>query len=251
MKNSGDFMKIFADYHTHSIYSGDAKGTIEENVEAAKKKGLREIAITDHGPKHIGYGVKKKNIKKIRKEIDKLNRENPDIEVKFGLEANIIGTDGKIDVDEGMREELDILLAGFHFGSIPDKLIEGTKVQLYNILSPLLPSIERKSRVINTKSVVEALSKYDIDILTHPGAKASIDTREVARVAVKNDTALEINSSHGHLTVEYIKVAMKEGAKFAINSDAHTPEDIGNVEKGINRALQAGLSVDSIINAEE
>ena len=44
---------------------------------------------------------------------------------------------------------------------------------------------------------------------------------------------------------------MKEGAKFVINSDAHRPEDIGNVEKGINRAIQAGLSVDSIINAEE
>lgn len=251
MKNSGDFMKIFADYHTHSTYSGDAKGTIKENVEAAKKKGLREIAITDHGPKHIGYGVNKKDIKKIRKEIDELNRINPDIEVKFGIEANIIGTDGKIDVDEEIRKELDILLAGFHFGSIPDKFIEGTKVQLYNVLSPLLPSIERKSRVLNTKAVVEALSKYDIDILTHPGAKASIDTKEVAKAAVKNDTALEINSSHGHMTVEYIKVAMKEGAKFVINSDAHRPEDIGNVEKGINRAIQAGLSVDSIINAEE
>jgi len=251
MKNSGDFMKIFADYHTHSTYSGDAKGSIKENVEAAKKKGLREIAITDHGPKHLGYGVNKKEIKKIRKEIDELNMVNPDIEVKFGLEANIIGTDGKIDVDEEMKKELDILLAGFHFGSIPDKLIEGTKVHIYNVLSPLLPSIERKSRVINTKSVVEALNKNDIDILTHPGAKASIDTKEVARAAVKNNTALEINSSHGHLTVEYIKVAMKEGAKFVINSDAHRPEDIGNVEKGINRAIEAGLSVESIINAED
>jgi putative hydrolase len=250
-KNSGDKMKIFADYHTHSIYSGDAKGTIIENVEAAKKKGLRELGITDHGPKHIGYGVKRKNIKKIRKEIDDINRVNTDIKVKFGLEANIIGTDGKIDVDEEIMKELDILLAGFHFGSIPDKLIEGAKVQIYNVLSPLLPSIERKSRVINTKAVIEALSKYDIDILTHPGAKASIDTKEVAISAVQNDTALEINSSHGHLTVEYIKVAMKEGAKFVISSDAHTPEDIGNVEKGINRAIQAGLSVDRIINAEE
>lgn len=244
-------MKIFADYHTHSTYSGDAKGTIKENVEAAKKKGLRELAITDHGPKHLWYGVNKKEVKTIRKEIDKINSLNTHIEVKFGLEANIIGTDGTIDVDEEIKKELDILLAGFHFGSIPDKLIEGTKVQLYNILSPLLPSVERKSRVINTKSVIEAMYKNDIDILTHPGAKASIDTKEVAKAAVQNNTALEINSSHGHMTVEYIKIAMKEGAKFVIGSDAHKPEDIGNVEKGINRAIEAGLSVDSIINAEE
>ncbi|MCG8538577.1 MAG: PHP domain-containing protein [Clostridia bacterium] len=244
-------MKIFADYHTHSTYSGDGKGTIKDNVEAAKEKGLRAVAITDHGPRHIGYGVKKKDIKKIRKEIDELNRVNPDIEVKFGIEANIIGTDGKIDVDNEMKKELDILLAGFHFGSIPDKFIEGAKVQIYNILSPLLPSIERKSRVINTKSVIEAMYKNDIDILTHPGAKASIDTKEVARAAIQNDTALEINSSHGYLTVEYIKIAMKEGAKFVINSDAHTPKDVGNVSKGINRAIKAGLSIDRIINAEE
>ncbi|SKC51723.1 PHP domain-containing protein [Maledivibacter halophilus] len=244
-------MKIFADYHTHSIYSGDAKGTIKENVDAAKKKGLRELAITDHGPKHLFYGVKKNDIKKIRKEINEINRLNTDIEVKFGLEANIIGIDGKLDVDGEIKKELDILLAGFHFGSIPDKLIEGTKVQIYNLLSPLLPSIERKSRVINTKSVVEAIYKNDIDILTHPGAKASIDTKELAKAAVENDTALEINSSHGYMTVEYIKIAMKEGAKFVISSDAHKPEDIGRVEKGINRAIQAGLSVDRIINAEE
>jgi putative hydrolase len=134
---------------------------------------------------------------------------------------------------------------------MPDKLVEGTKIHVYNLLSPHLPSIERKSRVINTKSVVEALYKNDIDILTHPGAKASIDTREIAKAAAANDTALEINSSHGYMTVDYIKIAMKEGAKFVISSDAHRPEDIANVDAGINRAIQAGLSVDRIINAED
>ncbi|MDK2917914.1 MAG: putative hydrolase [Candidatus Petromonas sp.] len=244
-------MKIFADYHTHTKYSGDAKGTIKDNVEAAKKKGLREIGISDHGPNHFFYGVKKKDIKKMRKEIDELNRVNSDIEVKFGLEANIISVDGKLDIDEEIKKELDILLAGYHFGSMPDKLVEGTKIHVYNLLSPHLPSIERKSRVINTKSVVEALYKNDIDILTHPGAKASIDTREIAKAAAANDTALEINSSHGYMTVDYIKIAMKEGAKFVISSDAHRPEDIANVDAGINRAIQAGLSVDRIINAED
>ncbi len=244
-------MKIFADYHTHTKYSGDAKGTIKDNVEAAKKKGLREIGISDHGSNHFFYGVKKKDIKKMRKEIDELNRVNSDIEVKFGLEANIISVDGKLDIDEEIKKELDILLAGYHFGSMPDKLVEGTKIHVYNLLSPHLPSIERKSRVINTKSVVEALYKNDIDILTHPGAKASIDTREIAKAAAANDTALEINSSHGYMTVDYIKIAMKEGAKFVISSDAHRPEDIANVDAGINRAIQAGLSVDRIINAED
>ena len=60
--NGEDWRKTnenFADYHTHTLYS-HGKGTIQQNVEAAQRKGLKEIAITDHGPGHILYGVKRK-----------------------------------------------------------------------------------------------------------------------------------------------------------------------------------------------
>ena len=87
--------------------------------------------------------------------------------------------------------------------------------------------------------------------MTHPGAKANIDTKEVAKAAAERGTALEINSSHGHLTVEYIKVAMEEGVKFVISSDAHVPNAVGVVDSGIQRAVEAGLHTNQIINAEE
>lgn len=54
-------MRILSDYHTHTIYS-HGKGTIEENVEAARKIGLKILAISDHGPGHMGFGIKKKKI---------------------------------------------------------------------------------------------------------------------------------------------------------------------------------------------
>ena len=41
-------MKINYDLHTHTIYS-HGKGTIEENAQAAKEKGLEGIAITGKG----------------------------------------------------------------------------------------------------------------------------------------------------------------------------------------------------------
>ncbi|HHY91255.1 MAG TPA: PHP domain-containing protein, partial [Clostridiales bacterium] len=63
-------MKIFADYHTHTRYS-HGKGTIQQNVEAAQRKGLKEIAITDHGSGHFLYGVKRKDIFKMKKEIER------------------------------------------------------------------------------------------------------------------------------------------------------------------------------------
>lgn len=242
-------MKIFADYHTHTVYS-HGKGTIKENVDVAIKKGLREIAISDHGPRHFLYGTKLKDLDKMRKEIDEINKNEKRIKVKLGMEANIISTNGEIDVDEEIRSKLDILLAGYHFGAFPSSISQSLNIHGWNLLSKYFTTQAKKARVINTQAVVEAIYNNKIDILTHPGAKADIDTKEVAKAAAARGTALEINSSHGKLTVEYIKIAMKEGVKFVISSDAHTPGDVGNVDAGIKRAVAAGLDIKQIINAE-
>ena len=65
-------MQILADYHTHTKYS-HGKGTIEENVLEAISKGIKTIGISDHGYKHLAYGIKLNDIYKMREEIDKLN----------------------------------------------------------------------------------------------------------------------------------------------------------------------------------
>ncbi|WP_053956273.1 PHP domain-containing protein [Inediibacterium massiliense] len=242
-------MKIFADYHTHTIYS-HGKGTIQDNVDIAIQKGLREIGISDHGFRHLLYGVKRKNLSKMREEIDAINKSTDKIKVKLGMELNIMGLDGRLDIDDENLKKLDIVLAGYHFGALPYHISDCFRIHGNNFLARYFPTVDRKVRVINTDAVVAAIYNNNIDILTHPGAKANIDTKEVAKAAKERGTALEINSSHGYLTVEYIKVAMKEGVKFVISSDAHRPEDVANVQKGIQRAIQAGLSVDQIINAE-
>ena len=52
--------RIFADLHTHTTYS-HGKGSVEDNVRAAKFRGLSQIAIADHGIRHplVGVGRKK------------------------------------------------------------------------------------------------------------------------------------------------------------------------------------------------
>jgi putative hydrolase len=243
-------MKIFADYHTHTIYS-HGKGTIQENVDEAIRKGLREVAISDHGPSHVTYGVRRKDVKKMRDEIDAINEKTDEINVKLGMEGNIVSTDGKIDIDKEILKDLDVVLVGYHFGALPHRISDGFNIHVNNVLAKYLPSVDRKARVINTKAVIEAVYNNKIDIITHPGSKANIDTAELAKAAAKRDTALEINSSHGHLSVEYIQVAMKEGVKFVISSDAHRPQDVGNVKAGIDRATAAGLKAEQILNAED
>ena len=103
-------MVIFGDYHTHTIYSGGrfnvkhATGTILENAMMAKQKGLKQIAITEHGFSHKLYGVKRKNIDKMRKEIDEA-KKTTGIDILLGIEANIISSEGDVDLtDEDIND---------------------------------------------------------------------------------------------------------------------------------------------------
>ena len=119
-------IKLYADYHTHTVYS-HGTGSIMDNVIAARKKGLTELAITDHGIRHFAFGVKEKDIASMRDEIDKINRNSEGIKVLLGMECNLISTDGDIDMNDEIRKYLDILLVGFHMMVLPKNLNEFMK----------------------------------------------------------------------------------------------------------------------------
>ena len=243
-------MKLFADYHTHTIYS-HGKGTIRENVEVAIKKGLKEIAISDHGQGHATYGVKKGSLKKMREEINELNKEYKEIKILLGVEANLISCDGFIDVSAEDIEIVDMLLVGFHNGAVPYSFRDAHKLYIRNYLSNTFKFMRKKCIVDNTDAMIRAIERYNIDIITHPGAKIDLDIKRLAGAAGKKGTALEINSSHGNLTLEYAKIAMMEDVKFVISSDAHIPSNVGNFEIGIKIAQDAGIPLYRIINAEK
>ncbi|HZK34208.1 MAG TPA: PHP domain-containing protein [Bacillota bacterium] len=241
---------IVADYHTHTTYS-HGKGTILQNVQAARKRGLKRIAITDHGFGHIGFGVTRKNIKKMREEIDKLNNDFDDIEILLGVESNLTSLDGEIDLLEDDLHYFDIILMGFHRAVMPDSLKDGWNFFTKNALSLACPSANEKLRYNNTLAMIRAIEKHPIDIITHPGAKINIDTKELAKVAAKRNVVLEINGGHGFLTAEYAKIVVREGGLLVINSDAHRPDDVGEFSKGIDIAAAAQVPPEFIINTEE
>ena len=98
----------------HSKYSkyNHGKNSVEEMVAEAQRLGLKEIAITDHGYKHI-FGIRKKNVGKLRAEIDALN-EKYDINILMGLELNLLGNNGETDLTNEINKNLDIRLIGTH-----------------------------------------------------------------------------------------------------------------------------------------
>jgi putative hydrolase len=241
-------IRIYADYHTHTTYS-DGKGSIEDNVRAAVARGLKILAISDHGPQHLTYGIKRKKYAEMRGIIDEMNAKYPMIQTLLGLEANIMDADGRLDVDEGMLRMADVLLAGYHFGSLSGDLKGTSALHRLNFEGRLSRKAAERAKELNTSAMVKAMHNYDIKILTHPGAKGAIEIMPVAEAAIATHTALEINANrHGHLTFEDLLMLRNSACLFAINSDAHRPEMIGRFEPAIERALRAKIPCNRIIN---
>ena len=91
------------DHHTHTVYS-HGKGSIEDNVKVAVSKGLKSIAITDHGPGHMTYGLKMSKVPEMRAEMDRLKSIYSDIDILLGVEANTMRVSPFLDVDEDEKE---------------------------------------------------------------------------------------------------------------------------------------------------
>lgn len=242
-------MKIVADLHTHTRFS-HGSGTVADNVLSAMTKGLQAVAITDHGPRSGLFGMSEQKQKAARQEIDDLNRRAVGTHTLMGMECNVVSADGDLDLPPEKLSELDIVLAGLHPGVRVRTFHDGWVLTGRNLMARLTRGYREKARVSNTKAIVEAVLTNPVDIVTHPGWGFDIDTADLARACARRGAAMEINARHGHMTVEYCKIASRLGARFVIDSDAHKPEDVGSVARGISLAEEARLTPEQIINTD-
>ena len=233
--------RMVYDHHTHTTYS-HGTGSILDNARIAHEKGLKSIAITDHGPGNFFYGMKMELIPKMREDIKAAREIYPDVKIFLGVEANTILKVPYLDVKPIEWDKLDIVLAGYHFavfgsGMIPNRL--GLKSQ------SLL--VQNTDMILNALYYSEESGNH-IDILTHPGDKGPFDIDNIARACEDTGTLMEINGKHPHLDIEGIKTAAKYDVNFVISSDAHVPENVGVFEPQLMRALEAGLDPERIVN---
>ena len=156
-------MILFGDYHTHTIYT-HGKSTIEENVVSAINKGLKQIAITEHSYKHFANPVKRENIKVMREEVDRLNIKYPEIDILLGIECNLLGVNGEIDLTEEEEKMLDLVVLGYH------KTFKPTFKNFFKFLVPntlRFWPVSKKRIEINTNAYINAMKNHKIDILAH------------------------------------------------------------------------------------
>ncbi len=237
--------ELLYDLHTHTTYS-HGKGSVEDNVREAVARGLSYIAISDHGPGHLFYGINRNDIPNLKRDIEKMNVKFPKLQVKMSVEANTVHGGNGLDIRPEEFDQFDFVIAGFHFGLFGCSSIRNW---LWN---HGLRWGEEGLRRKNTEMIINALRKNDIAILTHPGDKGPFDIRAIAEVCAETNTLMEINCRHDHLTEEEIRIAAEvPEVKFILSSDAHVPEAVGRCESGLERALRAGLDPARIVNIAE
>lgn len=196
---------ITVDFHSHSLFSKCGLHTILEMLTYAKRAGLKGLAITDHGPEIQGHIASPF--------FERLQNPVPGIRLIKGMECNLKGLDGEIDLPQDMAKFLDILLLGIHYN---------TQIGL--------------GRERYTEVLLKALDRNPwVDLITHTNDSTFlVDFDRIAERAAKLGMAMELNNSKclysridEGTTLAMIEACKRAGCRMALCSDAHAVHEIG------------------------
>jgi DNA polymerase (family 10) len=222
---------IRGDLHMHTTAS-DGTASIEQMAQAAMALGYEYIAITDHSKSQvIANGLTAERLLAHVREIHKVGSRIKGIKLLAGCEVDILA-DGRLDFEDDILAELDIVVASPHIALKQDE----TKA---------------------TDRLLRAIENRYVNVIGHPTGRL-IDRREglplnfekIFAAAAANGTALEINAGYPRLDLNDIhaRAAIDAGCVLAIDTDAHSIEGLSELEFGIDVARRAWVGPKQVIN---
>ncbi len=222
---------IRGDLHMHSTWT-DGQASIEEMAVAAKSRGLKYIAITDHSKRvtMVG-GLTADKLQQEWAEIDELRKRLTGITLLKGVEVDILERGG-LDIPDEVLAEADWVVASVHFG-------------------------QQQSREQITGRVLDALQNPHVDAIAHPTGRMllarkpyEIDLDAVMRAARDNGKVLELNAHPKRLDLDDVACAAAKsyGIPVVISTDAHRPEGLDAMRCGIQQARRGGLTKADVLN---
>ena len=222
---------IRGDLHMHSTWT-DGQATIEQMALAAKARGLKYIAMTDHSKRvTMVNGLDETRILKQWEEIDKLNERLTGITVLKGVEVDILERGG-LDLSDDVLKEADWVNASIHYG-------------------------QNQSREQITRRVVDALQNPYVRAFAHPTGRMltqrkpyEIDLSAVIRAAWENGKTLELNAHPLRLDLDDVACAEAKdhGVLIVISTDAHRIDGLAAMRYGVLQARRGGLTKDDVFN---
>jgi DNA polymerase (family 10) len=224
-----------AELHCHTTWS-DGKLPVKEMAEAARDRGYKILAITDHSPSlGITGGLSEEDIKVQRAEIDAAQKDlGNSIRLLQGVEMEI-RADGTLDYPDEILTKFDIVCASLH-------------VSL------------RQPREKITERLLNAIRNPKVDMIGHPTGRlipdregADLDMEAVLAAAAESGVALEINAHPARLDLDdvYARRAIELGIPLSINTDAHSPEDMDLMHFGVATARRGWVEAKDVINTWE
>lgn len=223
------------DLHVHSDWS-DGSAPIEEMMLAARALGHEYCALTDHSPRlTIANGLSADRLRHQLDVIDALRETVAPLRILTGIEVDIL-EDGSLDQEPELLERLDVVVASVH-----------------SKLSMDAPSMTRR--------MITAVSNPHTDVLGHCTGRlvtgnrgmrpeSKFDAEKVFSACRDNNTAVEINSrpERRDPPTRLLNLALDIGCLFSIDTDSHAPGQLEFLGYGAQRALDAGVPTDRIVN---
>jgi DNA polymerase (family 10) len=222
---------VIGDFHVHTTVSGDGRSPLEEVVAAARARGYRVLAITDHAEGTLS-GVSRETLLEQRARFRALQAELGDsLRLLHGVELNI-GAEGELDYDLEFRRSFDWCVASVHDHFELD-------------------------RAAQTRRVIAAMRDPSVSMIGHLSARMiggrppiDLDMDAIAAAAEETGTALEVNGALPRLdlSVEALRRARGRDVTFLLTSDAHRAEELERVRYAALNAERAWVDPERIAN---
>ncbi|MDD3946367.1 MAG: PHP domain-containing protein [Clostridia bacterium] len=243
-------MNFYGDYHTHTTAS-DGISSLEDNVQEAVKKGLKELAVTDHGfanPKRFAMTPKKFAMQ--REQLDGIQKEYGDtIALYQGIEADLIGEDGTLDLTEEQISQMDVLIMGYH-SFAKAKSFRDWRRLYWNAYLRVIKYPSKQTIARNTKAMINAIKRYPIDIVAHLNHLFKVDCYEVTKAAADYGVLIELNAKHFDFSHDLFEKMLTTSANFIVNSDAHYYKLVGGFSEIETFLSQHSFDPARIVNLE-
>jgi DNA polymerase (family X) len=222
---------ILGDVHAHTVET-DGKCTIEEMAVAARERGYKYMAITDHS-KNLAFanGLDDKRAEAHIKRIRETDAQIDGIKIFAGIEVDILA-DGTLDLSDDVLAQMDIVIASVH-SAFTQEPAEMTDRFLKVLDSPHVSFIGHPTgRILLRRDAY----KFDMDAVLKKAAQKKI--------------AMELNAYPDRLDLNdrHLRMAREYGVKVVINTDAHHTTHYDKIKYGILQARRAWLTSADVLN---
>jgi len=224
---------IQGDLHMHTTAS-DGAATIEEMALAAKARGLKYIAITDHSKRvSMANGLDADRLRQHWDAIREVQKRISGIDILCGIECDIL-EDATMDLPDDVLAEADWVIAVLHYGLKQP----GDQIM---------------------KRLMTAVRNPHVDIIGHCTGRmigrregADINFTELLKAAADHKVMMEINAHPSRLDLDDIHAAAAKdlGIPIVISTDSHSVNGFEVLEYGVDQARRAGLTADDVANTK-